>query len=104
MYKYHGSNIYRDFRHTGIAIGSFLNVVIDRLPADKSIVYPHRAAMPVSTVFCGPTLSGLQLFVSTRPLPLLQSENSAACLLVELGTGLLTADCSGGSAGNRFYR
>jgi leader peptidase (prepilin peptidase) / N-methyltransferase len=76
----------------GTAIGSFLNVVIDRLPADKSIVYP-----PSSCDACQRRLSWLDLFPVFSYLFLrgrcryCQAKIPQRIFWVELGTGLLTA-------------
>jgi leader peptidase (prepilin peptidase)/N-methyltransferase len=76
----------------GTAIGSFLNVVIDRLPADKSIVYPpsscdgcqHRLAWPdLFPVFSYLFLRGRCRYCKAK-IP-------QRVFWVELGTGLLAA-------------
>jgi len=91
MYKYHGNNIYSWFRHTGAAIGSFLNVVIDRLPAGKSIAYP-----PSSCDACQHRLSWPDLFPVFSYLFLrgrcryCKAKIPQRVFWVELGTGLLT--------------
>ena len=76
----------------GAAIGSFLNVVIDRLPAGKSVVYP-----PSSCDACQHRLSGLDLFPVFSYLFLrgrcryCQAKFSQRIFWVELGNGLLVA-------------
>ena len=76
----------------GAAIGSFLNVVIDRLPAGKSIVYP-----PSSCDACQHRLSELDLFPVFSYLFLrgrcryCKAKIPQRVFWVELGTGLLTA-------------
>jgi leader peptidase (prepilin peptidase) / N-methyltransferase len=76
----------------GAAIGSFLNVVIDRLPADKSIVYP-----PSSCDACQHRLSELDLIPVFSYLFLrgrcryCKAKIPQRVFWVELGTGLLTA-------------
>ncbi|MGP8080961.1 MAG: prepilin peptidase [Dehalococcoidales bacterium] len=76
----------------GTAIGSFLNVVIDRLPAGKSIAYP-----PSSCDACQHRLSWLDLFPVFSYLFLrgrcryCKAKIPQRIFWVELGTGLLTA-------------
>ena len=76
----------------GTAIGSFLNVVIDRLPAGKSLAYP-----PSGCDTCGHRLSLFDLFPVFSYLLLrgrcryCQSVIPQRVFWVELGTGLLTA-------------
>ena len=76
----------------GTAIGSFLNVVTDRLPAGKSLVYP-----PSGCDACQHRLSWLDLFPVFSYLFLrgrcryCQTKIPIRILWVELGTGLLTA-------------
>jgi len=76
----------------GAAIGSFLNVIIDRLPADKSIVYP-----PSSCDACQHQLSWPDLFPVFSYLFLrgrcryCKAKIPQRIFWVELGTGLLTA-------------
>ena len=76
----------------GAAIGSFLNVVIDRLPAGKSLMYP-----PSGCDACQHRLSWLDLFPVFSYLFLrgrcryCQAKIPIRVFLVELGTGLLTA-------------
>jgi leader peptidase (prepilin peptidase)/N-methyltransferase len=76
----------------GTAIGSFLNVVIDRLPADKSIVSP-----PSACDACQHRLSWLDLFPVFSYLFLrgrcryCGAKIPMRVFWVELGTGLLTA-------------
>ena len=76
----------------GAAIGSFLNVVIDRVPAGKSIVYP-----PSSCDACQHRLSELDLFPVFSYLFLrgrcryCKAKIPQRVFWVELGTGLLTA-------------
>jgi len=76
----------------GAAIGSFLNVIIDRLPADKSIVYP-----PSSCDACQHQLSWPDLFPVFSYLFLrgrcryCKVKIPQRIFWVELGTGLLTA-------------
>jgi leader peptidase (prepilin peptidase) / N-methyltransferase len=76
----------------GAAIGSFLNVVIDRLPADKSIVYP-----PSSCDACQHRLSELDLIPVFSYLFLrgrcryCKAKIPQRVFWVELCTGLLTA-------------
>jgi leader peptidase (prepilin peptidase)/N-methyltransferase len=76
----------------GAAIGSFLNVVIDRVPAGKSIVYP-----PSSCDACQHRLSGPDLFPVFSYLFLrgrcryCQAKIPQRVFWVELGTGLLVA-------------
>jgi leader peptidase (prepilin peptidase)/N-methyltransferase len=76
----------------GTAIGSFLNVVIDRLPADKSIVYP-----PSSCDGCQHRLAWSDLFPVFSYLLLrgrcryCKAKIPQRVFWVELGTGLLTA-------------
>ena len=76
----------------GAAIGSFLNVVIDRLPDGKSLVYP-----PSGCDACQHRLSWLDLFPVFSYLFLrgrcryCQAKIPIRILWVELGTGLLTA-------------
>ena len=76
----------------GACIGSFLNVVIDRLPAGKSLAYPpsscdacqHRLSWPdLFPVFSYIFLRGRCRYCGAK-IPL-------RVMLVELGTGLLTA-------------
>jgi leader peptidase (prepilin peptidase)/N-methyltransferase len=81
----------------GAAIGSFLNVVIDRLPAGKSIAYP-----PSSCDACQHRLSWPDLFPVFSYLFLrgrcryCKAKIPQRVFWVELGTGLLT--------GYLFYR
>ena len=78
------------FALLGIAIGSFLNVCIDRLPVGKSLVYPSSRCdacqHPLSPKDLIPVFSYLWLRGHCRychaPIPYRQ-------LLVEIGTGLL---------------
>jgi leader peptidase (prepilin peptidase) / N-methyltransferase len=76
----------------GTCIGSFLNVVIDRLPAGKSLVYP-----PSGCDACQHRLSWLDLFPVFSFLFLrgrchyCQAKIPIRVFWVELGTGLLTA-------------
>jgi Type II secretory pathway, prepilin signal peptidase PulO and related peptidases len=76
----------------GAAIGSFLNVVIDRLPAGKSIAYP-----PSSCDACQHRLSWPDLFPVFSYLFLrgrcryCKAKIPQRVFWVELGTGLLTA-------------
>ena len=76
----------------GAAIGSFLNVVIDRLPAGKSLMYP-----PSGCDACQHRLSWLDLFPVFSYLFLrgrcryCQAKIPIRVFWVELGTGLLTA-------------
>ena len=76
----------------GTAIGSFLNVVIDRLPAGKSLMYP-----PSGCDSCQHRLSWLDLFPVFSFLFLrgrcrhCQAKIPIRIFWVELGTGLLTA-------------
>lgn len=76
----------------GTVIGSFLNVVIDRLPADKSIVYP-----PSSCDACQHRLSWPDLFPVFSYLFLrgrcryCKAKIPQRVFWVELGTGLLIA-------------
>jgi len=76
----------------GAAIGSFLNVVIDRLPASKSIAYP-----PSSCDACQHRLSWPDLFPVFSYLFLrgrcryCKAKIPQRVFWVELGTGLLTA-------------
>ena len=76
----------------GTALGSFLNVVIDRVPAGKSIVYP-----PSSCDACQHRLSGPDLFPVFSYLFLrgrcryCQAKIPQRIFWVELGTGLLVA-------------
>ena len=76
----------------GMAIGSFLNVVIDRLPAGKSLMYP-----PSGCDACQHRLSWLDLFPVFSYLFLrgrcryCQAKIPQRVFWVELGTGLLTA-------------
>jgi len=76
----------------GAAIGSFLNVVIDRLPAGKSLAYP-----PSSCDACQRRLSWLDLFPVFSYLFLrgrcryCRAKIPLRVFWVELGTGLLTA-------------
>ena len=76
----------------GTAIGSFLNVVIDRLPAGKSLMYP-----PSGCDACQHRLSWLDLFPVFSYLFLrgrcryCQAKIPQRVFWVELGTGLLTA-------------
>ena len=74
----------------GLAVGSFLNVCIDRLPRRQSILRPHSHCPVCKTVVAArdlvPVLSYLLLrgrcrYCST-PIP-------QRVLLVEAGTGLL---------------
>ena len=76
----------------GAVIGSFLNVVIDRLPAGKSIAYPpsscdacqHRLSWPdLFPVFSYLFLHGRRRYCKAK-IP-------QRVFWVELGTGLLTA-------------
>ena len=75
-----------------LAIGSFLNVVIDRLPAGKSLMYP-----PSGCDACQHRLSWLDLFPVFSFLFLrgrcryCQAKIPQRVFWVELGTGLLTA-------------
>ena len=76
----------------GAAIGSFLNVVIDRLPAGKSLAYP-----PSSCDACQRRLSWPDLFPVFSYLFLrgrcrhCQAKIPQRVFWVELGTGLLVA-------------
>jgi leader peptidase (prepilin peptidase)/N-methyltransferase len=76
----------------GTAIGSFLNVCIDRLPADKSLVYP-----PSGCDACQHRLSWLDLFPVFSYLSLrgrcryCQVHIPQRIFWVELGTGILFA-------------
>jgi len=76
----------------GTCIGSFLNVVIDRLPASKSLLYP-----PSGCDACQYRLSWLDLFPVFSYLFLrgrcryCQAKIPMRIFWVELGTGLLTA-------------
>ena len=76
----------------GAAIGSFLNVVIDRLPADKSLVYP-----PSSCDVCKHRLSWPDLFPVFSYLLLrgqcryCKAKIPQRIFWLELGTGLLAA-------------
>ena len=76
----------------GACIGSFLNVVIDRLPAGKSLAYP-----PSSCDACQHRLSWLDLFPVFSYIFLrgrcryCGAKIPLRVMLVELGTGLLTA-------------
>jgi leader peptidase (prepilin peptidase)/N-methyltransferase len=75
----------------GTALGSFLNVVIDRLPAGKSLMYP-----PSGCDACQHRLSWLDLFPVFSYIFLrgrcryCQAKIPIRVLWVELGTGLLT--------------
>ena len=76
----------------GTCIGSFLNVCIDRLPANKSLLYP-----PSGCDACQHRLSWLDLFPVFSFLFLrgrcryCQAKIPIRIFWVELGTGLLTA-------------
>ena len=76
----------------GACIGSFLNVVIDRLPAGKSLAYP-----PSSCDSCQHRLSWLDMFPVFSYIFLrgrcryCGAKIPIRVMLVELGTGLLTA-------------
>ena len=78
------------FTLLGIAIGSFLNVCIDRLPAGKSLAFP-----PSHCDACQHRLSprdhdtGVQLSMAARPLPLLPGTHPPPCIVVELLGGIL---------------
>jgi leader peptidase (prepilin peptidase)/N-methyltransferase len=75
----------------GLCIGSFLNVVIDRVPANKSIVYP-----PSSCDACEHPLNWLDLFPVFSYVILrgrcryCGAKIPLRVMLVELGTGILT--------------
>jgi leader peptidase (prepilin peptidase) / N-methyltransferase len=76
----------------GAAIGSFLNVCVDRLPANKSLVSP-----PSHCDGCGKRLSALELIPIFSYIVLrgrcrkCHTKIPLRVLWVELGTGLLTA-------------
>ena len=91
MYKYMEITYIVIFSILGAAIGSFLNVVIDRLPAGKSIAYPpsscdacqHRLSWPdLIPVFSYIFLGGRCRYCKAK-IP-------QRVFWVELGTGLLT--------------
>ncbi len=76
----------------GVAIGSFLNVCIDRLPAGKSLLYPPShcevCQHPLSPKDLVPVFSYLWLH---RRCPYCQSPISSRLFWVELGNGFLFA-------------
>ena len=76
----------------GSAIGSFLNVVIDRLPADKSIVYPPSSCDACQHRLLWPDLIPVfsYLFLRGR-CRYCKAKIPQRVFWVELGTGLLTA-------------
>jgi len=80
------------FGLVGASIGSFLNVVADRLPANRSIVSP-----PSHCDACGKRLSGLELIPVFSYVILrgrcrsCRTRIPLRVLWVELGCGLLTA-------------
>jgi len=74
----------------GIAVGSFLNVCIDRLPARKSLVYPpshcDTCQHPLSPKDLTPVFSYLWLRGRCRYC---QARIPLRSLFIEIGTGLL---------------
>ena len=76
----------------GASVGSFLNVVADRVPAGRSVVKPRSFCeacnRPLTTL--GPA-AGCQLLLAQRQVPLLRRGVPARLMLMEAAAGALFA-------------
>ena len=91
----------------GLAIGSFLNVVVARVPLRRSIVSPGSACMSCSTRARVVRQHPARLVArAARPLPLMWRVDPVRYPAVELVTALLVAGCfwKFGLSGSRLRR